>query len=383
MMRIAILGSGVSGLAAAAALQQSGIDYVLFDRDANPLDGGAALILWPNALFALNQLTSENISEIAQHPLKTGVLLEETSTLLLQLPLHWMKEEFSHYPICVRRSHLLHWLWDILDRPKIEQDTAIHTEMGRNQKIYVEFGSGRKDCFDGIIAADGIHSNIRKSIYGHLQRPTRYHAWRAIIQNAYDIQWDMAEYWGSGRRFGYARIDADHLYWFATLNYRWMQKDDQSFPSIRHQFSNLPDSIQKWIDHTPNHEIFSHSIYDIAPGYPLSSGPLLFMGDAAHAITPNLGFGGCLALEDAHVLLHALQQEKDWQKACARFAVLRKRRVAHMAKFARWLGEFSQIENHLAIQLRNKAFSLAPNFASQKVWRKLLTYNLLPHHKID
>ncbi|WP_203115103.1 NAD(P)-binding protein [Alicyclobacillus sp. TC] len=39
-MRIAILGSGVAGLAAAAALQQSGIDYVLFDRDANPLDGG-------------------------------------------------------------------------------------------------------------------------------------------------------------------------------------------------------------------------------------------------------------------------------------------------------------------------------------------------------
>lgn len=102
-------------------------------------------------------------------------------------------------------------------------------------------------------------------------------------------------------------------------------------------------------------------------------GRIALLGDAAHAMTPNLGQGACQALEDAVTLAAALGAESTVEAALARYDAERRPRSQAVAGAARQAGRMGQQLSHpLAVALRNTAMRLTPSRAATRM--------ILRHH---
>lgn len=105
-------------------------------------------------------------------------------------------------------------------------------------------------------------------------------------------------------------------------------------------------------------------------------GRIILLGDAAHAMTPNLGQGACQALEDAVTLAAALGAESTVEAALARYDAQRRPRSQADARAARQAGRMGQQLSHpLAVTLRNTAMRLTPSRIAARM--------ILRHHAWD
>jgi 2-polyprenyl-6-methoxyphenol hydroxylase-like FAD-dependent oxidoreductase len=111
---------------------------------------------------------------------------------------------------------------------------------------------------------------------------------------------------------------------------------------------------------------------------------LTLLGDAIHPLTPNLGQGGCLAIEDAVVLARCLKKyangkdEKDVSSIRAglrRYETLRFSRTATVARFSRLYGVVGQWENQTAITMRGWLLSTIPPSLVQRLLRWTFDYD--------
>ncbi|MCF8564121.1 FAD-dependent monooxygenase [Alicyclobacillus tolerans] len=380
--RIAIIGAGIAGLAAAAACRQRSLSFQLFDVAQDPLQGGAALTLWPNALSALQRLGLFDVPPAWMNFIESGDLRTPDNSVLYRLPLDWMMQTYGFAPTCVQRTDLTRWLWEQIGRPSILR-AHVESVEADSDGARVYFRGGKSASFDGAIAADGIHSVVRQQWAADATRSTSYTAWRGIARNFTMPQGvepqSMREYWGKGIRFGYAAIGPSRVYWFATLNNHFLPEDRmQWWPTVVERLQSFPDLAASLIQATPQGSILQHAIRDVRPGIPMSLKALSLIGDAAHAVTPNLGLGGCLALEDAAAMLDCLAPGRPLPVSFREYAAIRHKRVARIVRFTRLLGEVMQWEQGVLTATRNVVFRLSPDRAAHAVWRVLLGSNRFP-----
>lgn len=369
---IAILGAGIAGLTAAIACSACGIPYQLIETNAHSFEEGAAITLWPNALLALQKLGVFTEVPDWMHFIEHAEVCSVQNRLLYELPLHWIQGEYGFPPTCIKRSQLMHWLWGKLGYPEIRYGRCV--SIAENTKgVEVRFDNGSTERYIAVIAADGIHSAVRQQLFGERKRIMNYIAWRGIAQTEKIPLGCMREYWAPGARFGYANIDRSHVYWFATLNQKLFSDNYTNawndMYKILHAF---PKSVKACIEATPSAEILQHDIAEILPGTPMAHGKIVLIGDAAHAITPNLGLGGCLALEDAACLQQCLRNEDPIAVQFQQFAYHRKKRVSFIANVTRWLGQVTQIEHKGLIMLRDQLVRVLPADYTHFAWRYLL-----------
>lgn len=412
-MRIGIIGSGIGGLAAALSCQRQGIDFDLFDPAENPLSGGVALTLWPNGLGVLDELGVMSHDSDWMHPIQNGSLRTDGDAVLYHLPLDWMHSTYGYRPTCVRRSELVTRLYNALGAPTIQRMRCDDVILHENH-VNVRFSGGQQADFDAVIAADGIHSTIRDRVSADSQgaltsldssqpfqplqsrqlgksdqsgqslgsihsvdslNDVRYSAWRGIAVGAQVAEKSMCEYMGRGVRFGYATISPSETYWFATANHRLLPRgSDTSWESVADWFSGFPSAVRSCILSTPTEGVRKSRIQYVHPKTPMVRGHVALLGDAAHAITPNLGLGAGLALEDARFLLHALRAGAPIKQVFASYEQARRLRTARIARLTNYLGQGMQLENRSLIQLRNRVIRMMPNRVANLVWRIVLGY---------
>jgi len=125
-------------------------------------------------------------------------------------------------------------------------------------------------------------------------------------------------------------------------------------------FAAYPADVQRVLAAMPDEALLWHDIRDFAPIPAFHLGRALLLGDAAHATTPNMGQGACMAIEDAAVLgnlvaLHGLG-EATW----GRFSALRVPRTRAIVKQSHPLGRMAQWEGALARALRDTLTRLVP-----------------------
>lgn len=368
--RIGIIGAGVGGLAAALACSRAGLEYSLFDHAANPLVGGFALTLWPNARHALIELGVSHGVVHGMEPIELGEIRSAANVLLHQLPLTWMRQTFGVGPTCVQRSDLLQSLYDGLGRPTIHRGHCIGVKEG-SRAVSAHFDTGASEHFDGAIAADGIHSLVRAKLGGKSARTFPYMAWRGIATSALVPKRSMREYWGQGVRFGYATINESTTYWFATVNMRLISNnEDLSWTDACHLFRGFPEEVESCIRTTPEKTVLGGFIQENPPGMKLANGRIALLGDCAHAMTPNLGFGAALALEDACTIARCLASDRGVKEAFAAYAKQRQSRVALMAHFTRKFGEVMQWERGRTV--RDGVMRAVPDMAAKGLWKFLM-----------
>lgn len=165
------------------------------------------------------------------------------------------------------------------------------------------------------------------------------------------------------------------IYWFACLNAD--KPKDARFAAFGKQdlldtFGDLHAPIADIIAMTDPKKILWNDIIDFAPVDKFAFGRVLLLGDAAHATTPNMGQGACQAIEGAAILGKTLANATDVEAAFKAFERKRLKRTALIVNRSWSLGKIAQLENPLAVNLRNFAFRLVPDSMNERQVKTLL-----------
>jgi len=228
--------------------------------------------------------------------------------------------------------------------------------------VSVNFANGQRAQADVVVGADGLHSVVRASlaIPGAI-RYAGYTAWRGIapFRTAGLL---AGETLGHGQRFGLVPIAGDRVYWYATDNVPEGGREDVEAAKTRlaGMFANWHAPIPALIAATEAPAILRNDIYDRDPVDRWGEGRVTLLGDAAHPMTPNLGQGGCQAIEDALVLARCLAEGGAADASLRRYESLRMPRTRFIVNASRRIGRAFQMESPFLCRLRDLALRMTP-----------------------
>ena len=352
MVRIAIIGGGIGGLTAALAFQQSGFQCEVFEQAPALHDVGAAIAIWPNATRILHGLNlfekifeRAGVMEEIRWVDQNGWLINRVSISDPQFP-----------AVALHRADLQNTLVRALPQSSLHLGYELIDQTQRGDKMIATFANGNSIEADFLIGADGIHSRVREQFLNDGPPIDRgYVVWRGIspavppsVPPATAI-----EFHGRGKRFGLGPVGLGRLGWWATAN----TPNTDQLPQL---FKGWQRTVLELIETTPPSSILKTIASDRLPTKVWGRGRMTMLGDAIHPTTPNLGQGGCLAMEDAIVLARCFERFGTREEAFRNYEQLRYKRTSALSKYSRYYGSVGQWENLWARALRRTAFALAP-----------------------
>lgn len=363
-LRVGMIGGGIGGLAAAAALQRAGMRVTVFERNSELREVGAGLTLWANAVQVLQELGLASAIAAMSAPLTHFECWSWRGKRLGSMPLDSIEKAMGAPNIGIHRADLLRLLAGTLAPGTVQLDAHCLGFTQEEGGVTCHFASGQHHQTDVLVGADGLHSAIRAQLLG--QRPPRYSGyttWRgvALFEDAQVSPGISSETWGRGRRFGMLPIGNGRVFWYATHN---SPAGGQDQPGERklllHQlFHSWRTPIERLIEATDEAAILRNDILDRRPVRHWGSGRVTLLGDAAHPPTPNLGQGACQALEDALILARYLGSARECTGALRAYEACRMKRSAAIIKQSYLFGRVGQWEHPLLCSLRDALTPLA------------------------
>jgi len=314
-MRAIVVGAGIGGLAVARGLLARGWDVVVYEQATSFRPVGAGITLASNAVRALDWLGVGD--ELREKSSAHGALGIRTPSgrWLLRTPVEALEARFGVPSFALHRATL----HQILARgiPKAAIRTGHHVttvrDGARPTVTFVGPDGPGEDEADLVVAADGIDSRIRAAIFPGHPAPVYagYIAWRGIVSAddapAGSRDFGATETWGRGMRFGIVPLGDGQVYWFAVLTAPAGSHREDTLDDLLDLYRDWHDPIPALIRATRPESLLLHDIRYLATPLPTyHRGRVVLLGDAAHAMTPDLGQGGCQALEDAVTLCAVL-----------------------------------------------------------------------------
>jgi 2-polyprenyl-6-methoxyphenol hydroxylase-like FAD-dependent oxidoreductase len=374
---IGIVGGGIGGVATAVALHQAGIDAVVYERAPRLREVGAGMMLWPNATRVLRTFgLLEDV--LARSGSSTHFLVRASSgAVLMNIALG----EFDVPAICMRRSDLLGVLLAKLPPGSIRLGHTLSKLEQARDKVRISFEGGFVAEHDAVIGADGIRSQVRSELFGHSDPIYRgYMVWRGVARHDGKaiLPGANSETWGIGKRFGILNTGPGKFTWYAAVNVPPDHLDAHGGRKreLLEAFLGWHEPIADLIAATNDDQIMKNGAYDLVPLRRWGEGRVTLLGDAAHPCTPNLGQGGCMALEDAAVLAKCFGQETSPVVALRRYETLRRQRTRHIQQRSRLMGEIGQWENRIFVAGRRVVTGLLPARLFEHNLRRVYSYQI-------
>jgi 2-polyprenyl-6-methoxyphenol hydroxylase-like FAD-dependent oxidoreductase len=375
-MKIAIIGGGIGGLSAALALRRAGFEPEVFEQAPELLEVGAAIAVWPNAMRILQTLgVGEAVSQKAGL-IKEARWLNWDGRLLRNFKL----PQTDAPAIALHRADLQNALLHALPQQLVHLGKAFQSYQRERDLIRANFTDGTSITCDVLIGADGIHSRTRAQELDDGQPVYRgYTVWRGITHSTPTSLTPSTaiEVYGRGQRFGIGPVGLGQTGWWATANEAEIADE---IPSNRQQkllalFEGWHAPVIELIKSTPTTSIRRSSTYDRAPVGNWGTDSMTLLGDAAHPTTPNLGQGGCMAIEDAIVLANSLLKYKNPPDALRVYERMRRARTRAVTRYSLLYGIVGQWESLPATWMRGKLFSMMPEALGQRLLRLLFDYD--------
>lgn len=369
-----IIGGGIGGIATAVALHREGVDVTVYERASEFREAGAGMMLWPNATRVLRDLGL--LEEVAARsgPNRHFLVRGCGGAILMNIELG----RFEVPALCARRPDLLACLLSALPGDRVRLGCEFERFEQERDRVGVRFVGGAGAEHDVLIGADGIRSRVRNQLLGvHAPIYRGYMVWRGFARLAGAVPpGSNSETWGRGRRFGILNTGGDRFTWYATAN---TPQDHADGPEGRQaellrRFAGWHEPVERLIEATDESEILKNGAYDLEPLRRWGQGRVMLLGDAAHPCTPNLGQGGCMALEDAAVLAKSFRREASPELALRRYETLRRQRTRHVQQRSLLMGHIGQWENALIAGGRQVVTSMLPAKIFERNLRRVYSY---------
>ncbi|MEV7226989.1 MULTISPECIES: FAD-dependent monooxygenase [Polymorphospora] len=341
----AIIGGGIGGLATAIRLHRAGWAVRVFERSPHRDPAGTALGMWPQALRALDALgLGSRVREIGA-PQRGGSLRRPDGSTIGHIDTAAMVRRSGDTVHLISRPALVGLLTDALPAGIVELGTAVTNGNGRRDLATL------RATHDVVVVADGIFSQTRTTLFGPASRP-RYvgaTAWRGTVDGTVEA---LTETWGPGRRFGTTPREDGRTNWYATL----LTPEGTRFPegdlaALRTTFAGWHEGVRRVLDTVSPDEMLRHDLYDLdRPLRTYVDGTVALIGDAAHAMTPDLGRGACEALIDGVTIADRLAGTDDVRAALAAYDRERRRPTQRLARTARLMGRMAQARRFTGVR---------------------------------
>ncbi|MFT6406017.1 MAG: FAD-dependent urate hydroxylase [Marinomonas primoryensis] len=342
VMKALIIGAGIGGMSAAAALKQQGIECDIFEAVKEIKPVGAALSIWSNGVKCMNHLGMGHIMDSLGGPMHNLAYHDGlTGAVMTQFSLSPLVEAVGERPCPVSRANLQSQMIDWWGREKVQFGKRIEKLEQSETCVTAYFTDGSSATGDFMVAADGTHSSVRAHVIGYQteRRYADYVNWNGLVNIDENIapgnQWTT--FVGEGKRVSVMPIADGRFYFFFDVPLPKGLDEDRTtlVDDLKGYFKGWAKPVQVLIDSIDPEVTNRIEIHDIEPFDTLVKGNIALLGDSAHSTTPDIGQGGCSALEDAVVLGQCFAETKDIQTALKDYEEKRRFRVKDLVLKAR------------------------------------------------
>lgn len=359
-MRIAIVGGGLGGLAAALFLREAGLEATIYEQAAQLREVGAGIVVAPNMVRPLGTLG------LAHRLPAFAVRLEaawefrnwQTGRVLSSQPMGEECERlYGAHCYVAHRADLMALFLQALPPQQLRLDhRCVEVSQGeREAELVFESRSGAKSkvAADVVIGADGIHSAIRPAVASRVDaRFSGLCAFRCLVPAdeapAMALRPVQTLWLGPGRHFVHYPISAGRLVNFVAIVPAgdWRSESwtaDGEIPDLMREFEGWDDRVRQLI--LSASETKRWAMYDREPLKKWTEGRVTLLGDAAHAMLPFFAQGAAQAIEDAVVLADCLRDADAASagEALLRYESIRRPRATRVQEMSRG----RELQNHL------------------------------------
>jgi 2-polyprenyl-6-methoxyphenol hydroxylase-like FAD-dependent oxidoreductase len=370
---IAIIGGGIGGLTMALCLKRNNIDFTLYEKSNKFTEVGAGIGIASNALTIFDKLGIGNELRAKGHLLKQTVLATEKLKILKTIP-------FPEEVYCIHRTTIIEAISNKLDKNSYQLGKEVkHIE--NNESIKVTFNDDTFSEFKTLIAADGIHSAVRKTIFPKIKtRKTHQIIWRGITD--FDISADLKhtyyELFEGTLRFLFLPLNDSQIFWLAVQEENNVNIDSSSSLKsyLLETFKSFHPMVLEMLQKTPESDIIQNELADIEPNYKnWYKNNTVFIGDSIHATTPNLGQGACQAIEDAYTL--GLCLKNNFDNPYSKYQEVRVKKVEYIVNQSWKIGKISLTKNYLQKWLLHLLLKYFPEKQYQKRFNRVIDIEYL------
>lgn len=344
-LKAVVIGAGIGGLTAGIALKQAGYKVEIYDRVRELRPVGAGISLWSNGVKVLNRLgLGEQMAAIGGKMNRMQYITKEDKPLA-EIDLLPLIETVGQRPYPVARRDLQEMLRNAFPGEVVLAHECIAVEEN-DSSVTAIFANGHRATGDVLVAADGIRSITREYVLGYKVDPKYggYINWNGLVPASPDLcdrnTWVI--YVGDHKRASMMPVGGDRFYFFLDVP---LPKGTASTPEnyrseLQEYFAGWPEPVQRLIERFDPNTVARPEIHDVGPLDKFVRGRVALLGDAAHATCPDLGQGGCQAMEDSLVLSECLMTTNlSVEDALLRYERKRLERVNAVVRKARQRAE--------------------------------------------
>ncbi|MFF0517530.1 FAD-dependent monooxygenase [Actinomadura nitritigenes] len=393
MAHAIVIGGGIGGLTAAAALHAHGWTVTLHERAASLEPVGSGLAIGPNALRALDTIGAGDPVRALNAFQGEGGVRRADGRWLSRTSIQTAADRYGDPLVVTLRAALVDLLAARLPDGALHlnstADLASPGDATTPATVTTSTtgpGAGvvtGEETADLVVAADGIHSPTRATLFPG-RSPIRYTgltAWRAVTR-APAGSFTPAEAWGRGTVFGINPLTGDRAYLYATApapeGARAPGGDERA--ELLRLFGGWYDPVPALLEGVDPDAVLRNDVYHMPRPLPaFHRGRTALLGDAAHPMTPNLGQGACQAIEDAVVLAHHATRAAgtppgpdtrdaadgadgaggDMPAALAAYTAARRRRTTQVMRRSHRIARMTALTGAVPVAARDAAVRLA------------------------
>ncbi|MET8571132.1 FAD-dependent monooxygenase [Streptomyces sp. NPDC004783] len=302
-----VIGGGIGGLTAAAALHLSGARVTVLERAPSLRPVGAAISLSPNALRALDVIgLGDEIRDLAAWQ-GDGGLRTPRGRWISRSDAEAAAARFGGPLVLLHRATLVDLLAAGLPPGTVRTGLAatLADPGDRDRPARVRTPDGELEA-DLVVAADGIHSAVRRTLFPGHPGPvySGFTTWRLVIPLP-GVEFASHETWGRGRIWGTHPLKDGRVYAYAAAVTPAGGHAADERAELLHRYGDWHQPVPALLAAARPEDVLRHDVHHLAEPLPACHrGRTALVGDAAHAMPPTLGQGGNQAVEDAIVLAH-------------------------------------------------------------------------------